>query len=154
METCSVRNRETSNILTSKIFIFWIKIFYFMQSIRLFFSLFHGDIMRSMWAQCDVWLNSLRFEVGHFNSNVPTSDLDWNTTQTLGCCVWPKIWVTHKLPKHWVVTFDPGAGPDSTPDSTSRRRLFDVCIYICKTYFLECLLICNMSIGRFLLDVK
>ncbi len=31
--------------------------------------------------------------------------------------------------------------------------LISVCIYICKTYFLECLLTCNTSIGRFLLDV-
>ncbi len=32
------------------------------------------------------------------------------TTQTLGCYVWPRGWVTQKLPKHWVVTSDPGAG--------------------------------------------
>ncbi len=42
--------------------------------------------------------------------------------------------------------------PGST--HTSRRRLFDICIYIRSIFFLECLLICNMFIGCFLLDVK
>ncbi len=42
--------------------------------------------------------------------------------------------------------------PDST--RTSQRRLFDVCVYICKTYFLGCLLISDTSIGRLILDAK
>lgn len=41
--------------------------------------------------------------------------------------------------------------PDST--HTSRRCLFDVCVYICKSHYLDCLLICNTSLGRFLKDV-
>ncbi len=40
------------------------------------------------------------------------------------------------------------ASPDST--RTSQRRLYHICIYICKMYFVECLLICTMSIGCFL----
>ncbi len=37
---------------------------------------------------------------------------------------------------------------------TSQRCLFDVWIYICMTYFLGCLLICNISLRCFLWDVK
>ncbi len=31
-----------------------------------------------------------------------TQDLSkTKTTQTLGCYIWPRGWVTQKLPKHW-----------------------------------------------------
>ncbi len=39
-----------------------------------------------------------------------TQDLsNIKTTQTLGCYIWPRSWVTQKLPKHW--KSDPKAQP-------------------------------------------
>ncbi len=83
---------------------------------------------------------------GQHSSNIVITFLTSRTIVRLQTNIWwhQCRWVLQKV----------APAPDSNRTSTSQRCLFDVCIYICKTYFLGCLLICNMSPWRFSSDVK
>ncbi len=101
----------------------------------------------------DFWKPMLIFEIPTTNTPLPQKGLAPILIDPPHICVAYTTQATISSVKHKVLFHRNNLEQYAPEIRRSRRCLFDVCICICKMYFLECLFICNTSIC-FLLDVK